>query len=246
MAKDYYEEDPWEDDDMSHAEKQRALYRIYAFMLSTLGLMPLFMVAHLMQVHDEGATEVDNVSKSISISKPPEEQEAKKLYTADETSHEEPAPEEVYVFYNVPLSDDVQRYTQDLCDVFGVQYAHVLATMKVESNYTHTAISPQNHNGSTDWGIMQINSGNHKWLEGELGITDWLDLQQNILAGVYILSHYNYHGDNFQAISMFYNSGPSKGRTNHTNGIYTAYSYEAVKALEELEARNENLRTEKR
>lgn len=125
-----------------------------------------------------------------------------------------------------------------------MQYTHVLATMKQESQFTPSAISPINHNGSQDWGIMQINSGNHKWLEDELGITDWLDLRQNILAGIYILSHYNYHGDHFQAIAMCYNIGPSQGQSNYKQGIYTTYSYEALAKLEELEETHENLRTE--
>lgn len=250
MDNSYLEEDQW-DDDMSYEEKQRALYRIYAFMLLSVGLMFLFMGIHWTLIESAVGIEVEGNSHSYTIScQPPQDNtDTKKLYASDapaEGLEEEPSEGEVYVFYNVPLSDDIQRYTQELCDAFGVRYTHVLAIMKQESEYTPTAISPINGNGTQDWGIMQVNSGNHKWLEQELGITDWLDERQNILAGIYILSHYNYYGDNFQAIAMGYNSGPSKGRTNYEKGIYTTYSYEALEELQELEARNENLRTEKR
>lgn len=254
MDNNNIEEDPWGGDDMSYAEKQRALYKIYAFMVLVVGLMFLFMGIHLTLIESVVVMEVEGTTKSYTISSQPPQDgtdttDTKKLYASDapaESLVEEPQEGEVYVFYNVPLSDEIQRYTQDLCDAFGVQYAHVLATMKQESEYTPTAVSPINGNGTQDWGIMQINSGNHKWLEGELGITDWLDIRQNILAGIYIMSHYNHHGDNFQAIAMCYNSGPSKGRSNYEKGIYTTYSYEAMEELQELEERYENLRTEKR
>ncbi len=144
----------------------------------------------------------------------------------------DPIPETPqYVYYDLPLSDQLQEYTQDLCKAMEVDYPLVLAIMSEESWFDPKAISP-----TDDWGIMQINSSNHLWLERELGITDWLDPQQNIYAGIYILSLYSYLEDR-QAIAMFFNSGPSTGKSNLKKGIFTGYSVDVMTALADLETR---------
>lgn len=138
-------------------------------------------------------------------------------------------PESRYVIYDVPLSKELQRYTQDVCEEYGVNYPLVLAIMKQESEFRTDAIST-----TGDHGIMQINAGNHEWLEGVLGITDWLDPEQNILAGVYVLSQIDY--DDPHQILMSYNCGPSGAKNLWADGIYsTAYSRAVVENLNGLE-----------
>ncbi|MFR0872563.1 MAG: transglycosylase SLT domain-containing protein [Oscillospiraceae bacterium] len=51
-----------------------------------------------------------------------------------------------------------------------------------ESSYKPDAVSD-----TGDFGLMQINVCNHRWLYEELGITDVMDPEQNIKAGIYIL-----------------------------------------------------------
>ncbi len=138
-------------------------------------------------------------------------------------------PENSYHYYNIPLSQELQEYTQELCLEMGVHYPLVLSIMAQESYYTAEAIST-----TEDYGLMQINLCNHAWLEEELGITDWLDSKQNILAGIYILSLYGHFGEDYQRIAMWYNS-PKKGKEYETTGIFTSYSYGVMKNLEELE-----------
>ncbi len=83
--------------------------------------------------------------------------------------------------------------------------------------------------------IMQINSCNHEWLEEELGITDWFDPKQNILAGVYILSRIGPYEDVHKTL-MSYNCGPSRARKLWADGVNsTAYSRAVVEVLEGLE-----------
>lgn len=143
---------------------------------------------------------------------------------------EEPDPGKCYTIYDVPLSEELQRYTQDVCDEYGVSYPLVIALMKKESEFLPDTVSATN-----DYGIMQINRGNHEWLEGELGITDWFDPQQNILAGVYVLSRLNGYGDVHQ-ILMCYNCGPSGAKNLWAEGIYTtAYSRAVVEIMDGLE-----------
>lgn len=138
-------------------------------------------------------------------------------------------PESRYVIYNVPLSKKLQEYTQDVCEEYSVSYPLVLAIMKQESGFQADA-----HSGTNDYGIMQINEGNHDWLEGVLGITDWLDPEQNILAGVYILSQIDY--DDPHQVLMSYNCGPTGAKNLWADGIYsTAYSRAVVENLNGLE-----------
>lgn len=155
-------------------------------------------------------------------------------YQPMEPSHEEPAVESQYVLYDVQLSEELQRYTQDACEEYEVSYPLVIAIMKKESEFSPDAISTTN-----DYGIMQINRGNHEWLEENLGITDWFDPKQNILAGIYMLSQFNGYEDVHQ-ILMSYNCGPSGAKKLWAEGIYTtAYSRAVVEILDGLEVMND-------
>lgn len=147
---------------------------------------------------------------------------------------EEPTVVQRYTIYDVPLSEELQRYTQDVCEEYGVSYPLVIALMKKESEFLPDTVSATN-----DYGIMQINQGNHEWLEVELGITDWFDPQQNILAGVYVLSQLNKYEDVHQ-ILMSYNCGPSGAKRLWAEGIYsTAYSRAVVEIMDGLEVIND-------
>ena len=147
---------------------------------------------------------------------------------------EEPVVESRYVLYDIQLSEELQHYTQDVCEEYGVSYPLVIAIMKKESEFRSDAVSATN-----DYGIMQINGWNHEWLEGALGITDWLDPQQNILAGVYMLAQFNGYEDVHQ-ILMSYNCGPSGAKKLLAEGVYsTAYSRSVVEILEGLEVMND-------
>lgn len=67
-----------------------------------------------------------------------------------------------------------------------------------------------NRNGTKDYGLMQINSCNHVWLEEEIGITDWYDPVQNIHAGTYILHELSQKYADYHQILMAYNMGPDR------------------------------------
>lgn len=173
-------------DDVPYEVRQRTLVKIYFMAISILGFMFSMMGLQFTMLNSTVVPYLERDGQGISISfvPPDDSKEEWKIVSGRSVLNEETTviqgeetTADVYVYYNVPLSDEIQRYTQDICKVYGVNYAHVLATMKQESNYMPTAVSPINGNGSQDWGIMQINSGNHNWLEVELGITDWLDLR---------------------------------------------------------------------
>jgi len=144
----------------------------------------------------------------------------------------EEAAESHYILYDISLSEELQNYTQDICEEYGVDYPLVLAIMQKESAFRPDVISATN-----DYGIMQINQGNHAWLSGILGIDDWLDPRQCILAGVYVLSQFSQYEDPHQ-ILMSYNCGPNGAKNLWADGIYsTAYSRAVVEILNELEVK---------
>lgn len=153
------------------------MYKV-KIMFLILAILLLTILLHI-NLKDEPAV----MECSIAASPEPivEVIEQKPVILVEE--QEEEGPE----IYNVPLDDALQRYTYNLCVDYEIEeyYPLVLAVMWRESEFVPTIISKTN-----DYGLMQINKINHKWLSEELGITDFLDAEQNIHAGVFMLSLY--------------------------------------------------------
>ncbi len=86
----------------------------------------------------------------------------------------------------------------------GVDPLLALAIAAHESSFNPTA-THVNANGTTDWGVMQLNDSTYP----SLGVTDPLDPQQNIDGGVSLLARYNtqYSGDT-NKILWAYAAGP--------------------------------------
>lgn len=146
------------------------------------------------------------------------------------TSTDEPEPE---LLYDVPLSDELQRFVRAECEERGVPFDIAIALMGRESSYQADAKS-----ATDDYGIMQINSCNHNWLAEELGLTDIMDPRQNITAGVYILGEaFEKYEDPNQAL-MVYNMGDAGMRRAWEAGNRsTKYSRSIIEAASLLKAR---------
>lgn len=98
-------------------------------------------------------------------------------------------------------------------------------------------IKAKNHNknGTTDYGLMQINSFNHEWLKKELGITDFYDIRQNIHCGVFMIADLMDRHNDLHTILMSYNMGEKKTRELHKKGIYASkYSRKVMGVYEKL------------
>jgi soluble lytic murein transglycosylase-like protein len=95
--------------------------------------------------------------------------------------------------------------------------------MDVESGFQEDVISQTN-----DVGLMQINVINHKEMNELFGITDMLDAENNIIAGVYMLSvlYNKYEHDNL--VLMAYNLGESKAKSYWERGTYETEYVEKV------------------
>jgi soluble lytic murein transglycosylase-like protein len=85
-------------------------------------------------------------------------------------------------------------------------------------------VKAKNHNrdGTTDHGLMQINSCNHEWLKKELGITDFYDIRQNIHCGVFMLADLMSRHDNLHTVLMAYNMGERRTKELHREGVYAS------------------------
>jgi hypothetical protein len=129
---------------------------------------------------------------------------------------EEEGPE----IYNVPLDDALQRHAYNLCVDYEIEeyYPLVLAVMWRESEFVPTIISKTN-----DYGLMQINKINHEWLSDKLKITDFLDEEQNIHAGVFMLSLYLHKYGDIDKALMAYNMGENGAKKHWDAGTYTTH-----------------------
>lgn len=139
-----------------------------------------------------------------------------------------------YIYYDVPMTDELQRYIQDVCTEYEFdRYDIVVALIEKESSFDETAVSETN-----DYGLMQINECNHEWLSGELGIDDFLDGEQNITAGVYLISDLYDKYEDIGLALMAYNCGEKGAKDLWQQGIYsTAYSRAVLETAESLEQR---------
>lgn len=134
------------------------------------------------------------------------------------------------VYYNISLSKDEQDYVRKICKKYNVSFELVLGLMKVESGYKETAKSKTN-----DYGIMQINKCNHSYLKKKLGVSNFLDFEQNTKAGVYWLSRYTAKYSDIHKVLMCYNLGESAASKKWKKGIIqTSYSLKVVAAMEQL------------
>lgn len=145
--------------------------------------------------------------------------------TAPETiTAETIEPEEQTVYFDCPLSEEIQDYIFEVCEEENIPPSLVIAVIDHESEFDENAVSD-----TGDYGLMQINECNHEWLSETYGITDFLDPQQNILGGVKILAKLYHKYDNPHDIAMAYNMGESGAETARENGVTsTSYSEDVV------------------
>ena len=135
----------------------------------------------------------------------------------------------------IPLSEELQAYTYQQCQEKQVSYELVLAMMYHESNYDPAAVRYY-QDGSSDSGLMQINSINSKSLNELYGITDLQDPYENIQAGVSIISGFVHEYGEHDGL-MAYNMGVGGYQNAIANGTYTTtYAQNIMETKGEIEA----------
>lgn len=139
------------------------------------------------------------------------------------------------LLYNVPMPDDLQVYLYEACEQNGVPFEFALALIGNESGYQADAISETN-----DYGLMQINQCNHEWLSEELGIDDFMNPEENIQAGTYILSGLFEKYEDPHKVLMAYNMGEGGAKKQWDSGVFQSnYSRRVMGKLDELKQKED-------
>lgn len=173
---------------------------------------------------DDGEAPV--TESNVSISEAPYKAEAAKT-----DYHEITATKVEY--YDVPLSYELQDVVFREAERWSVPPALILAMMDQESDYRTDVVS-----STDDYGIMQINSINHPRLREELGITDFLDPEQSIACGAFMIGELldKFDGDLHHALTAYNRGEGGASKYYRSNGTYeTSYSTNILAIYESLE-----------
>ena len=198
-----------------------SIFLAFFFFISTMGGVMGGFMGHGITQHSENVT---NVYEPIVEVATFEESSSEEITDVVETTTAEAKIENIY--YDCPLSHDLQDYIRELCDENEIPMSLVIAIIDVESEFDMNAISSTN-----DYGLMQINKSNHKWLRKH-GVTDVLDPYQNVLGGIIILSEC-YKGNMSKAL-MEYNLGLGKASKLWKKGVYSTYYSRLVLSTKEV------------
>ena len=170
--------------------------------------------------------------------------EAEKAQPVVSTAQAAPAPTPETApqpsYYDVPLSHELQDVVFREAERWGVPPALLLAMMDQESDYRTDIIS-----STDDYGIMQINAINHPRLREELGITDFMDPEQSITCGAYMIGELldKYDGDLHHALTAYNRGEGGASKYFRNNGTYeTTYSLSIEETYLALEGGDETCR----
>lgn len=126
-------------------------------------------------------------------------------------------------YYNVPLSFTDQDTIREICEDEGMDMALVLALIARESDFRADLIDGE------DYGLMQINKSAQADLIKNKGITDLLNVKQNVECGVTLLKEYNDKYKDTEKVLMAYNLGESGAKEMWEQGIFsTDYSNDII------------------
>lgn len=171
---------------------------------------------------------VFSISMIASVSAKEENPEKIQQTTTSETTTQMNI--EVQTIYNIPLSDELQIYTQEVCKEYKVPFDLVIGVMFVESTFNQSA-----RNGNC-YGLMQVNDINTEELKN-IGVYDLIDAKQNIKSGVYLLSKALRKYDISEAL-IVYNWGESGAKKKLNSGITsTDYTRTVLKYAAGLEVK---------
>ena len=123
------------------------------------------------------------------------------------------AEQEPELLYDVPMRDELQRHVREQAERQGVPFEIALAVIERESSYQPYAVSDT----------------------GDFGITDVMDPEQNIEAGLYILGRAFQKYDDPDKALMAYNMGDSGMKAAWSKGQHSSkYSRAVIETAQAL------------
>ena len=125
-------------------------------------------------------------------------------------------PDEQNIYYDIPLSHELQDYLREKCDEYSIPIEYALGIMTTEN----TRFDPEIVNGTNDYGLWQINICNHDYIREQLGKDlDFTNPYDNIDAGVFWISRY-YPRYGFEQAAMCYYHGEGYAKKLFKEGNY--------------------------
>lgn len=134
-------------------------------------------------------------------------------------------------YYDVPLSNDLQRYIFNLCEKNNIDSALVIAMIDQESDFRSGCIGD---NGDA-LGLMQIQPKWHQDRMDRLGCQDLLDPYQNVKVGIDFLAELYGRGKPTEWVLMAYNGGAAYANRKWNNGVISSYANKVLSIRDNLE-----------
>ena len=199
--------------------------------LITMVLLCLWAVGMTLQVNEckSKLIEVEQTAEIISVQQNAINERIKALEISE--GKVTALPDKAPYSRDIPLSDELQQYTYETAEKYGVNYDLMLAIMQTESQFNNVI----SDNGE-DIGLCQINVINAEWLYTDYGIYNLMDEKQNIKACAIILSKLQGQFESESHVVMAYNLGASKAEKYISSGKITEYTekvYENMKEIKE-------------
>lgn len=138
----------------------------------------------------------------------------------------EPKP----LYFDVPLSEDLQDHIFELCDKSGIEADLVMAMIRAESTYNPNCIG----DGGDSLGLMQIQPKWHQWRMDKLDCPDLMDPYQNVTVAIDILTGFYATGKSDEWILMAYNGGAVYADRKAGNGEVSDYAVRVLEFRDEL------------
>lgn len=145
---------------------------------------------------------------------------------------ERTAPTNLHI--DIPLDTEIQDVIYEEAEKNGIDAWLVFALIEQESQFDSSVVSR-----TGDYGLMQINKINHKWLKEAVGYDDIMDAKDNIRCGCYILGTLAEKYDSESDILMAYNMGEGGAKKLWKKGIHESnYSKSVLEKKEALMLQN--------
>lgn len=207
---------------ISLKKQNSAILFLIAFM-ATLEIGNTFRIARAVKMIEEfEPVIIQQVEPTVEETVPAPTEE-----TTEPTVETVPEPTESPMKIDCALDEETQNMIYEKCVEYGVDFPLVMAVIFKESSFRPDVVSSD----GGDYGLMQINRINHGWLSKELGITDFLDPEQNVTAGIYMLHQLFDKYDDPAKVLMAYNMGEGGAGKLWKQGIYSSSYAEGVLQL---------------
>ena len=134
-------------------------------------------------------------------------------------------------FYDVPLSEELQKHIFKECEKHNITPSVVIAIIEQESSFDASKIGD---NGESI-GLMQVQPKWHQKRMDRLGCTDLLNPFQNVTVGIDYLAELIKKDSDLYWVLMAYNGGNAYSTERIESGNYSDYALKVSERLGELE-----------